>query len=673
MNFKKAAIVYRKEIAEMLRDRRTLFTTIVLPVIMYPLLFIGFSAIMSRQTSVIEKRGATAVYQDSISIRNESTLAVRDKILQDIDAIEYLTLMPSPPDAQKLYADKDIQAIVTLSDSLTASGLSTYKIKVQYDASGERGQMIFSKIKNAALDTEKQVIRAKLSTQKVDPQIVNLFRVETMDTSTSQKKMGMFLGMFLPYIMILTLVTGASTVAADLVAGEKERHTLETLLVSSASRSEIVLGKYLTIITMAMINVVINLVSLSFSVRYLLAQTRMETSGVQMPISAFLILLVAMLPLATLFAAVLLSISTFSRNMKEARTYEQPIMMVSMMLGMVSFIPSIDINNLLALIPVVNISLLFKAVMINEYQLSHLLLTIGSTLLLDVFAIWLTVKLFATESVLFRTEDDASLKSMSKSGRNLFSPYNGMVYYALALVALYYLGTSMQAKDLLSGLLKTQVLIILLPVFAVLRLFKRKPNEVLRLKLPKLKEVLIVPFIAVSAAILVSLISQVINSIFPFPPEYLENLSKLFKLDAPLWQMLLIIAVAPGICEEILFRGFMIRFYERYGVTVAIIASALLFAIFHLDPFRFLPVLLLGILLGYLTLRSGSIVNSMLSHAVNNSLALLMVTFAESAWLKPFVSGKEDLQYWLALPAALVLALSLAVFHRITAKKEIEN
>ena len=142
--------------------------------------------------------------------------------------------------------------------------------------------------------------------------------------------------------------------------------------MSSASRQEIVLGKYLTIITMSMINVVINLISLSFSVRYLVAQSGLETSGVKMPVSAFLILLVAMLPLATLFAAILLSISTFSRNMKEARTYEQPIMMVSMLLGMVSFIPSIEFSNLLAMVPVINIALLFKAVMINEFTLAQL-------------------------------------------------------------------------------------------------------------------------------------------------------------------------------------------------------------------------------------------------------------------------------------------------------------
>ena len=672
MNFKKSLIVFRKELSELLRDRRTLFTNIILPVILYPLLFVGFSAIMSRQAGVIEKKGATIAYTDSLNQRDVKSIAMRDSLLAKIKSLDYVTLIPCPKTVQQLYEDKEIQAVLTISDSLTSSGLNTYKVYVQHDASNERGQMVFSKIQTAIKDLEKEVVKQRLVADKIDPEILSLVDVNPRDTSSSQKKMGMYLGMMMPYLVILLLVTGASTVAADLVAGEKERHTLETLLVSSASRQEIVLGKYLTIITMSMINVVINLISLSFSVRYLVAQSGLETSGVKMPVSAFLILLVAMLPLATLFSAILLSISTFSRNMKEARTYEQPIMMVSMLLGMVSFIPSIEFSNLLAMVPVINIALLFKAVMINEFTLAQLLITIFSTVLLDVVAIWITVKLFATESVLFRTEDDASLKSMRKSGKQFFTAQNGIIYFALALGALYYLGGKWQGKDLMSGLLKTQVLIILLPVLVTIRIFKQKPLEVLRLKLPKLKVILPVPFIAVSATVLVSLVAQLINLIYPFPQEYMEQLGGLFKMDTRPWVLFLVVALTPGICEEVLFRGFLFRFFERYGSAKAIVISAALFAVFHLDPFRLLPVFLLGMLLGYLTYRSKSLITSMLSHTVNNALAIFLVTYASEPWLKPFLYGEDEIRYWLAIPALLVLVFSLRWFHSAT-KSDMET
>jgi len=117
-----------------------------------------------------------------------------------------------------------------------------------------------------------------------------------------------------------------------------------------------------------------------------------------------------------------------------------------------------------------------------------------------------------------------------------------------------------------------------------------------------------------------------------------------------------------------MFRGFMIRFFEKYGNRTAVIISALLFAAFHLDPFRFVPVLLLGLLLGYLTVRSGSIINSMLSHTINNGLALVLVTYGSSKWLKPFISGEDSLHYWVVIPALLILVGALYLFHKFTEK-----
>jgi sodium transport system permease protein len=665
MNFNKALIVFRKEILEMLRDKRTLFTTIILPVILYPLLFIGFSSIMSRQTRVLEERGAYIAVMDSV--QDETSR----KLLKDLEGIENYTFQPYNSQTDSLYNARSINAVITITDSLTQTGLSTYKVDIRYDAAKQREQMIFAKLRRSIADSETEILQNQLNRQNVDPQILRMITVREQDTSTAQKKVGMYLGMFLPYLMIIMLIAGAATVAADLVAGEKERKTLETLLVSSAQRNEIVLGKYMTIVSMAMINVIINLLSIGFSLQYVVSQSRLEMGGIGLPLKGFAILLMAMLPLATLFAALLLSISTFSRNMKEARSYEQPILTVSMLLAMISFFPAIEINNLMALIPVVNISLLFKAVMINEYQLSHVFITIASTLVLDILAVILTVKLFNTESVLFRTEDDGSIKNVRKDKRSFFNSYYGLVYFALGLALLYYVGGYLQGRDMLRGLIQTQLLVILLPVLLVLRMLKLKAKDILRIKAPRLGEMLLIPLIAIPATIIVSMLGQLINHFFPFPQHYLEQLEGLFKLDSSIYMMLFAIAVMPAICEEVLFRGFMIRFYESYGARNAILISALLFGIFHLDPFRLLPTFLLGILLGYLTLRSGSILPAMFSHFINNGFALFIVTYANTAWIKPFIKNADSLQPWLIAPALIIFAAALYAYHKYTASKEI--
>jgi len=665
MNFKQVMIVFRKEFLELLRDKRTLFTTLLLPVILYPVMIIGFNAIMTRQTGVLEKQAATVAIADSVDN------AISASLIADLEKLENFSFIPAADNTQSMYAEKEIQAVVTIKDSLTALGLNTYHVYVQYDAANERSSATYQKIKEILAGSEKRLMSDQLELSGIDPELLKMLDLRQVDTATSQRKMGMLLGMVLPYIMIIMLLSGASVAAADLVAGEKERKTLETLMVSGVGRMEIVIGKYLTILILGMVNLIVNLFSISVSLKYMLSQSGVEMAGADMPIKAIFILLAAMLPLATFFSAVLLSISTFSRNMKEARSYEQPLLIVSMMLAMISFLPAIEMSNLLALIPVVNIALLFKAVMIEDYQISHLLITIFSTLALDIFAIWGTIRLFKTESILFRSDDDgSSLKGIKKNKGAFFNPFNGLIYFSLALILLYYLGSYWQGQYLYRGLVNTQLFIIALPVLLILRLLSLKPKQVLRLQSPKLLPTLLIPFMAIPATMLVAILSQVINTIWPFPKEYLENLSRLFSQDVPLWQSFLVVAVAPGVCEELLFRGFFPRFFEKYGMKITIVLTALLFAAFHLDPFRFVPVFLLGLLLGYITLKSGSIYLSMLSHAINNGLALFITAFAAEPWIKVLISDADNLHYWVAAPALAVFLLALYLFNKACGAKE---
>ena len=692
----------------MLRDKRTLFTTILLPIVLYPVLIIGFNALMSRQTQVLEQKGAKIALIDMV--KDDASKLIADSIR----AIPYFQFPEVIESAEKLYDDKELDAVLwirvvpdTLMDSRSKSGMTDdsgsdrykpvlqesgmtglnsgsdrykpvlqgsgktegnliYQVELKFDKASDTGRMLKEKIDARISSSEKVLLMKRVRQIGADESILRVLELKETDTSTAQKKMGSILGMILPYLLIMLLVTGAAVVASDLVAGEKERKTLETLLVSSAGRNEIVLGKYLTIISFAMVNVVINLFSLFFSVRFMMSRSGLELSGLSMPVDGFVILLLALIPLATLFAAILLSISTFSRNMKESRSYEQPLMLAAMFSAMITFFPAIEISNLLALVPVVNIALLFKAVMINEYQITHLLLTIGSTLVLDIIAIWITIRLFNSENVLFRSDEDSSLKNVRKEKRNLFNPFYGVVYFMMAIMALYYIGGYLQQKDLGLGIIQTQIFIIGLPVYAILKIFRLKEKEILRYNIPRVKEIALVPFIAISAAVIVAILTQVIDGIFPIPEHYLEKLNKLFQIEGGIYHLILVVAVMPGIFEEILFRGFIIRFFEGQGQKFAIFISALLFAAFHLDPFRFLPAFLLGLLLGYLTLRSGSIFNSMLSHTINNALLALLSTYGAMPFMMKYIIDGDRLHYWLILPALLIFGLGIYSFHKVT-------
>ena len=328
MSFNKALIVYRKNCWND-ADRRTLFATFIIPLILYPLLFIGFGSIMSRQTAVLEERGAEIAFADSVN--NHISAA----IIAGIKTNKGYNLLPYNQDTQGLYNSGNIQAIVSIGDSITAAGSSVYKVLVSYDSSKERNQLIYRKIKDSVTETKESSIATELSKRDVDPALMELIRVDAIDTSSAQKRLGSYLGMILPYIMIMMLVAGAATVAGDLVAGEKERRTLETLLVSSAQRNELVLGKYLTVITVAMVNVVVNPSVGSCSFRQSRHRQQHDACPWWISDSAG-----SDAALGCIVRALLMSISTFRA------TSRKPLPISSgdddlVLLGMISFIPSV--------------------------------------------------------------------------------------------------------------------------------------------------------------------------------------------------------------------------------------------------------------------------------------------------------------------------------------------
>ncbi|MBN2830420.1 MAG: CPBP family intramembrane metalloprotease [Candidatus Cloacimonetes bacterium] len=640
MNFKKVGKIFRKEILEVFRDKRTMFTVILLPMILYPIIFIGVSTVMMRQTVKIQKQGADINLVYNVQPENQESINLLIQAIQE-DGTLRVSTMPAdyvfPEDAKP-----DIT--ITVRDSLTASNTWVFLTDVLYDNTQDSSEMAQNKVSKIVGEVEKKVTTQRLAKIGVGDEYLNLFRYKAISIASDTQNYGKLLGTYLPYLLMMLIVTGGAVVATDLIAGEKERKTLETLLISAAKRNEIVLGKYLTIITMSGINVVVNLFSISVSMKYMLSSAGMNGSNMNIPIMSFVYILFALLPLITLFSALLLSISTFARNIKEAKSYESPLMMLAMFGGMVSMFPGIELNAGLAMIPVVNVSLLMKEILMGNFILPHFLMTVGSILVLDVIAILVTVKLFNSESILFRTEEETNLKSIKKDSKNFFNPFFGIIYFTLALLAFYYIGFAMQQKDLVDGLLKTQILIILLPPFLIVRFLKMPLKVVFRQNNTKPINFALVILGAIPLAIAASSLSQVINFFYPIPAEYLEKLTGIIKMDEfSLGKALMIIAVLPGFCEEMMFRGFMYRFFENGKKWFPIVASAMLFAIYHLDMFRLLPAFLLGLYLGFLLQRTNSIYITILAHSLNNGIAVLLSRFQEVPWMQVFISDNGEI------------------------------
>ena len=653
MNFKKVITIYKKEMLDILRDKRTVLSAIVVPIILYPLLMVGVSSMMSRQEKKLEDQTAIIYIDNQIKDLNST------KIIEHLSEIENIQIMNEVDDPQMLLDENLVKAVLTITDSISASGYQIIKAKVSFDASNDKAASVYTQISKSLAEAKEEIVSERLQAIEIDSEILDAVDVIKDNIAPPEQMFGFFIGKILPYLLIMLTISGGAAVASDLVAGEKERGTLETILVSAAHRNELVFGKYLTIITISFITVFLNLVSMYISIQHMLSQSGLQLDNINLPLGNFALVLVAMLPLITLLSAILLSMSTFSRNIKEAQSYQMPLMLVGMMAAMISMFPAFELNVGMSLIPIVNIALLFKDIMMNNFNLTYFLIVIGSTLVLDVIAVYYSVRLFNNEAILFRTAEEKSLKFWGKEKVDIFSEQFMTLFFIAILVIFYYIGSSWQMANLEMGLLKTQLIIIALPVFLVLLISKNDIKKTLHLQGTDFRNFIIPLLAAIPVMIVAALISQVTNLIYPIPESYLKALEKLVQMsEIPFWQNLLMIAVLPGICEELLFRGFIIRGFEKRGFWSAIIITAFLFAVLHLDPFRFLPVMMIGIWLGYLLLKTQSLYVPMLAHAANNSLAVLMgrdyVPFLDK--LMP----NGELPYWTVLPAlGMIYALYL--------------
>ncbi len=665
MKFKKILIIYRKEILDLLRDRRTVFASFVLPLVLYPVIMIGFTSLVSRQETKLEQG---IVY---VSVTDHSNSEISRRLVTDIESIDDLEIKTTRDSSITLVKNNYLQASIAITDSINTSGYLVMLVKISYNEANERSTEAYNRIIQRLQDWESELIGERLQELKIEKDILNIVEIRDDNVAPPEKMLGFIFGKILPYLLIVLIMSGASVIASDLVAGEKERGTLETVLVSAAHRIEIIIGKYLTIITFSIVTVLLNLFSMYISIRHIFGQSGVETSDLQLPLSSFALVLIAILPFITLISAILISISTYARNIKEAQSYQMPLIFGGMMLAMVSMLPGVELTVGFALIPIINFSLLFKEIMISGFNTVHFLLVIISTVIFNIIAIRISLKLFNNETILFRTAEEKSLKFWGKGRQDVLNPRFAVFFYLVLILLLYYIGGSWQFANLYQGIAKTQLLLILLPVILLLKISKKNIPESLGLRSTKSFNFLLVLLMSLPILIIAAIIGQLTNLLYPLSESYLEGMKNLVSAEnRSLWQILFIIALLPGICEEILFRGYFLKAFKQNRVWFSIVISGVLFGISHLDPFRLIPVSLLGIYLGFLAYFSRSLFLPIFAHFLNNAIAVVISNYGDKIPVINSLLIEDGFLLWIAVPAVITLSALFFIFTKYNIGKE---
>jgi sodium transport system permease protein len=394
-------IVYRKELTEAARDRRTMISSILIPLLLFPLLAVslGYTAAelfgeVSRQPSRIMILGG----EDS------------PEIVTGLKKAENLRVVPAAANYADLISDKKVRAAVEIPPGFQAAIERGDRPDVKiYMFSGDlkstngarRIERFFNEYRDA-------LVRERLAAHNLQPGLMKPFEIKEQNAVSTEKVAGETYGGLIPYLAILMCMTGAMYPAMDLTAGEKERGTMETILSSPISRTHLVLGKFLVVLTASLATATLSVASMGASFTMLSRLVPVEGVGEGLPIipihakTALAVFIVAV-PIGVLFSSVMMTISLFAKTFKEAQSYLTPMTFVVLFPAIAAVIPGIELTSKLALIPILNVSLLCKELITGTYHWTFIAETFLSTCVWAGLALFLAVKMFQRESVLFST------------------------------------------------------------------------------------------------------------------------------------------------------------------------------------------------------------------------------------------------------------------------------
>jgi sodium transport system permease protein len=383
---------------------------VIVPTLVMPLLAFGVGKIAMNVTSKAREEISAIVV-----LGGEDSVGLVGALQQE----KKLKIVPGGADWKQQIADKKIRAAVKIPEGFEAGlkvGLAPMVTIYNYD--GElKSSVAVGELERFFRELRERTVAARLAEHSLPTTLVKPFELKRENVAPPEKVGGNLIGGIVPYLIIILCFTGAMYPAIDLTAGEKERGTMETLLCSPVARLDIVLGKFLTVFTGSVAAMVLMMLSMGGTAYVAGALYFGGESGKQSFASARKLasmmptidplglvgVLAMVLPVAVLFSAVLLAVALFAKTYKEAQSYIAPMAIVVIMPVAIGMLPGIDLNARLALVPLLNLSLICREMLSGVWHWHYIGIIFGSTCVYAGLALAWCVRMFNREDVIFRS------------------------------------------------------------------------------------------------------------------------------------------------------------------------------------------------------------------------------------------------------------------------------
>jgi sodium transport system permease protein len=393
-------IVFKKEWREMLRDKRVKRAMIFGPVFSVALMMMLFGVIFSSvakatKTNVSVVKGP----RDPAVTAFLNALDKGGMKVVDVDSVEA---------AKKGIAKGDIRLALDFGSGMQEklSKPEPFVLNAYFDPQEQKAEIALAVIEKATSMSSEGILRGILKEKGVDETFVKPLSVKRNEVKVGESNSSQFLVQLLPYFIVIWAFFGALSSASDIVSGEKERQTLETLLISPAPRNQIAIGKLMALIAASL--TATSMAVLSIFVMYYLKLDflkQMFEHGLGLTLSGLLVIIITLLPTCALFGSILLAITSYAKNTREAQTYlSQASMFVTMPAAFSQIIGFTDFAQSEAVyaIPILNTANVIRNALMGRYDTLGIAITISTGVLLASIAVWYSVKLFNRESILSR-------------------------------------------------------------------------------------------------------------------------------------------------------------------------------------------------------------------------------------------------------------------------------
>lgn len=403
MKLKHVMIVLRKEVKDLLRDRRTIISSILLPMILIPVINIVMGGGIQKFEKDMNENVMVALSRSSNS--PEVRELVQERILSKNPNI----VLVDAEDPVKALENNEIRCILEIENSYAEKleDGQPIQITLQYDESKTKSQAAADIVSRAIDRFSEEVVEERIAALGLDPDFLLPVQVERKNLAPNDMGNNMMLQMMLPFMISILVAVGGIPAATDLVAGEKERNTFEPLLTTMPDRGSLLLGKYLAVTLFSMVSLVAILVGLSIG--YIINPNSLtigidtQLQGISLDPLAVVLALLITVALGMTFSGIQIALSTIAKSYKEAQTYLSFLMLAAMVPGYATmFMQASDLSPVMFVMPVMNTVAAFKMILGGSINYFNLVLALVTSIIFVILTLMFAASLFKKEKVMFR-------------------------------------------------------------------------------------------------------------------------------------------------------------------------------------------------------------------------------------------------------------------------------